>query len=217
MSARPGHGRGRKPVDAMAAVGQLAPQEIIWQAIRSVPEFDRKTLCKVIYQQQGRSVSDSAVASYLRRLCRAGYIHLVREEPLPGSVLRKVFALAPDAPFEAPRVTKDGKPVTQGRANENMWRSMRIIGEFTARDLAVQAATEDAPISESAAKTYCMHLQKAGYLVVTRPNRGGHSPAHYRFLPSRYTGPKAPMIQRVKVVFDPNLGRVMKPEAGDAE
>lgn len=213
----PGRGRGRKPIDRMAAVGQADPQQAIWQAALTLTEFDRKALGIEVYHMCGRSVSDDATLSYLRRLVAGGFLEVVREEPLRGAAVRKIYRVIADAPFEAPRLSKDGKEVTQGKGNENMWRTMRIMGEFDAKSLAIHATTEETQVTLVAAKSYCKHLYRAGYLVMTRPNQGSKTLACYKLLPSRYSGPMAPMVQRIKVVFDPNLNRVVMPENANAD
>jgi hypothetical protein len=86
-----------------------------------------------------------------------------------------------------------------GRGREQMWQTMRALGSFTVADLFVAASTDDHPVAESEARTYCQMLQRAGYLS------GGA--AGYRLV--RYTGPLPPMIQRIKSVYDPNLKEVV--------
>lgn len=208
---RPGFDRGRKPAHVLASSGRPDNQAAIWQAICSLQVFHHAQLCKEIYHQQGRSVADDTVRSYVRRLERGGYITLLEEQKLQGNAVRKLYEIGLRAPHDAPRLSKTGEPVTQGLAQENMWRTMRIIWIFTPRDLAIQATTEEVEVSETAAKDYCKRLKAAGYLVVVKENNGPHSQATYRLIPDKWTGPKAPMIQRIKAVFDPNLGKVVWP------
>ncbi|MCK5295927.1 MAG: hypothetical protein KAJ75_03470, partial [Alphaproteobacteria bacterium] len=117
--------------------------------------------------------------------------------------------LVKDVGIKAPRVTRDGKIVTQGKGTEQMWRTMRMLKAFTADELAVMASTEEIQVKPQTAKSYLKHICKAGYITVisTRPKR-------YRF--ARWTGCQPPMIQRLKTVFDPNLRQIMwQEEAND--
>ncbi len=98
------------------------------------------------------------------------------------------------------------KPVTQGTGTENMWRSMRMMGQFTPLDIAVHSTTDTVSVTEATARGYCSMLLKAGYLGVVRKAVPGKWPATYRFV--RDTGPLPPQIQRVKQVFDPNIREV---------
>ena len=72
-------------------------------------------------------------------------------------------------------------------------------------------------VSEASADDYIIFLHRAGYLKMIAPAKvGGFSKvrekARYRFLSHKNTGPKAPMIQRVKHVYDPNLEQVVWPK-----
>jgi hypothetical protein len=86
---------------------------------------------------------------------------------------------------------------------------MRILGVFSAFDLAA-VSSEDRPVSQAEAKDYVHWLYKAGYLSMARKH-SNKTVARYRLRPTRITGPKPPMIQRGKQVYDPNLKRVVWP------
>ena len=107
--------------------------------------------------------------------------------------------------LEAPRVRSDGSFVTQGRGRQNMWRSMQILKRFTLSDLVAGSSTEEHPISWAEAEHYTAYLARAGYLK--KAGRGMTS----SYLLVRNTGPKAPMIQRIRQVWDQNLKKVVWP------
>ncbi len=73
------------------------------------------------------------------------------------------------------------------------------------------------PVAVQEAAFYCQYLARAGYLVVTAeggPNRA----TRFRLLPSRYSGPRAPQIQRIRQVWDANKQEVVwRPEDGGDE
>lgn len=187
----------RKPIHLQAA-GKLTPRERIWQALRALRRgFSRGDL--VVYlRRNGPRVEESTIQTYLDGLCAAGFIG--REHVFATGAL---YQLMRDAGVEAPRVTRNGKPVTQGAGTQNLWTSMRAQKAFDYRELIGTAAVAIAPAS---AKSYCRMLERAGYLVADRAGKGG-IPTRYRLV--RNTGPLAPMIQRVKHVYDPNLGEVV--------
>jgi len=109
--------------------------------------------------------------------------------------------------IEAPRVRKDGTEVTQGHGNQALWGAMGALGTFNARVLASMAGT-----SLLTAKSYCTSLHRAGYLVVEREGKGrgnGGVLSTYRILRSKITGPRPPMITRLKTVYDPNTGTIV--------
>ena len=55
-----------------------------------------------------------------------------------------------------------------------------------------------------------LRLQRAGYLKVA-VSKGPYRRARYMLIPARNSGPQAPLIQRIKQVYDPNLGKVVWP------
>lgn len=202
----------RKPVDLIAAAARPEGRQVIWGAIRNLRSF---TVSKI---EDSTRINEGTIRTYVRGLERAGYLRKVDfacvHTPIPGSFRPVVYELIKDCGVDAPRVTVNGEQVTQGRAREQMWRTMRVLRDFTWRDLAVQASTEEQAIDPEDARSYIKYLHAAGYLVCMRPAKPGNKPgagtlAQYRLLPSKYTGPQPPMIQRVKQVFDPNLGRVV--------
>ncbi len=203
----------RKPVDKLRPDER---REAVWAAIRELQEFTVHELWL-----HTRLAKDS-IRDYVLALERGGYLARAGKRTQPGSRPVQIFALVRDCGIEAPRLRKDGSEVTAGRGREQMWHTMRILGEFSARDLAVHAATEEHPVAEEEAKSYSHYLHKAGYLALVRPGKPGspHSPgqlARYRFIARKHTGPRPPQIQRVKQVYDPNLGQVVWSGSADAE
>jgi hypothetical protein len=185
----------RKPVDRLNGFDS---REAIWTAIRARRSFTVKDV------HLDTTLEETSVRDYIRGLTNAGYL----EEDKGQSPA--VFSLIKDVGIDAPRVRKDGSAVTQGQGQINLWRTMRILRVFTARDLAVAASTPQCPIKLSTAEDYISHLCRAGYL--RRDGRGG-----FAFLAHMFTGPKPPMIQRVKRVWDANLKQVMWSEDGGGD
>lgn len=199
----------RKPIHLQVA-GKLTPRERVWAAIRELREGWTQ------YQVARRAkADDGTVATYLRALVRAGYVErtgsLARTVTgatiSPAAFQESVYRLVRDVGVEAPRLKRDGTPVTQGACREQMWRAMKILHAFTPTDLAYAASTEDQAVSPEDARSYVKFLARAGYLTLLAPAKPGCSQARYSL--ARYTGPRAPMVQRVKQVYDPNLGRVV--------
>lgn len=86
---------------------------------------------------------------------------------------------------------------------EKVWTSMRVMRQFSIRDLV---ATAEA--SESTVRKYVRHLLQAGYIRVThRTNFRLLNDTTYRLV--RNTGPAAPRVRKrpvagEPVVWDPN-------------
>lgn len=213
---RPGRELGRKPVSLVQATqGVTSPQDAVWQAVRILRDsFTRADVCRQCQKIMQTGVNDDTVRSYLNRLEAGQYLEVIERrsetrtgKPLNGSARQKVYRLAKDTGVETPRLTAKGEPVTQGKGRENMWMAIRILGEFDARDLHMTATNENTTVTLADARDYIKLLHAVGFLHMTSKNKGSKSLARYRLLPSRNTGPKAPQIQRIKVVFDPNTGK----------
>lgn len=157
-----------------------------------------------------RSVSDKlkldrkTTSDYLRALHRADYITLVRAA---DSAVDSVYGVSDRVGGPAPRLRADGSEVEQGRGTESMWRAMGMLPRFTLRELVAVCNTGTVSVSEKTAASYIGHLIRAGYIRILHNGRGrGKEPSVYELVDR--TGPRAPMIQRVKRVYDPNTGRV---------
>lgn len=175
---------GRKP----ASVETVGRQEI-WTAIRG---FGGPF-----------SLTDLVDASKADRKTAKDYLRCL----IPGGVVAELaegaFELRDDCGYHAPRLNRQGKPVTQGAGVENMWRSMRMLSQFSYRDIAAHSTTDVVSVSEATAQAYCGMLLRCGYLRVLQKADTSGRIAIYRLI--RNSGPLPPMIQRIKVVYDPNL------------
>lgn len=202
----------RTPVNMPLRHGHLTHRDAIWEQIRKQKRFT------VMDIEQQTCINFETIKTYLKGLANAGYLREIDGEQNPkdkhGRYIRKRWELINDVGVDAPRVTKQGKPVTQGQAREKIWRAMKILGEFNWRELVATASTEKVTIKEYDLKDYLKHLHNAGYIIIVGHRKPGES-TRYKLIPSRYTGPRPPMIQRVKQVFDPNLGKVVWPKEAD--
>jgi hypothetical protein len=192
--------------------GKVTGRQAVWQAVRRRKRF---TLDDIWHDTKHERAT---VWSYLKALRAGGYIADDGKAPPRTQTLSlkrpqekhrlMTFKLIKDVGIEAPKLKPDGTPSVQGLPREQMWRTMKLVGDFTFRELAIAARTEIVNVSEEDARAYVKHLKAAGYLMVTK-EATPRSLAVYRFVRSKNTGPRAPMIQRLKTVFDPNLCKVM--------
>lgn len=186
------------------AVGGHSPRERAWAAMRQLRVFTAYTLARASKND------DETVASYIQCLVRAGFVDFKEAPPGPdGKYDQWHYTLVRDVGIHAPRLRRDGAVVTQGSGREQMWRTLRIIpGDFTARDLAHQASTDAVLVDIEDVRFYLRYLERAGYIQLVAKGGPGRL-ARYRFIRARNTGAKAPMIQRVRHVYDPNIGKVV--------
>ena len=194
----------RKPINLELSGGKSKRQRI-WELIRETAgrEFELADVTP-------GDINAATVRSYLTGLGNAGLIEVVREA---DKKQRAVFMLLSDQGLEAPRVTKNGAIVTQGQVNEAIWGAMQALGSFNARVLAEMAGVKEATV-----KTYCTMLHHAGYLTVDRQGKGmgaGGINTQYRLLTSKVSGPRPPMITRLKAVYDPNIHEIVWQQNAD--
>lgn len=196
---------GRKQIH-LEMQGGKGNRQRMWEAIRATPEqFTAYAIARAA------QVHDDAVRSYLQSLVRGGYLQVVSGERFEEQTLH----LHKDVGAEAPAVTREGKPSTAGKGTEAMWRTLRILGELDADELAAQASIV-VPTTRWTARSYLKWLNRAGYVQQVGASRPGRL-ARYRLIPGKNTGPRPPMIQRIGQVFDPNLGEVVYRQAPEAK
>lgn len=186
----------RKPVSELA--GGQSPRQRIWANIRKCTgDFTWKDVTP-------SDVSKRTALPYLQGLLAAGYIRGIPTVP------ELSFYLLRDNGIEAPRVRKDGSEVTQGSGNEAIWGAISVLDTFDSHTLSDLSGA-----AFSTVKHYCKFLEHAGYLTVVTKGKGGSAASTYRTVKSRISGPRAPMITRLKVVYDPNLHQVVWGEGAD--
>lgn len=200
MSAAVNRKGYRKPAQ-MELIGGKPPRQRAWEQIRKF-----KMNFKVYDVARGSDVDDETVKTYVQSLVRGGYAVRLNEARYEIAE----YQLIKDTGIEAPRLTRDGQPVTAGLGQEAMWRCLRMLGALDARQLAAHACSSGVEVKLASAKRYLQMLKKAGYLEVIQPcNRRLARMEMLRLIPRMDTGPRPPQIQNVKTVYDPNLNRVM--------
>ena len=198
----------RLPVNA-EFLGGKSPRQRIWDAIRAQRSaFTHDSIGRGVAKAARKRMHNDTIRTYLKALERGGYIGQ------KADAVQIEFELLKDNGVECPRLKSDGTPVTAGLGTEAMWRSMRIISDFDARELAAHASASGQAVEVNAAKDYIKHLHAAGYLKVVKDavksgKRSGSSLTRYQLIPGKNTGPRPPMIQRAKTVYDQNLGKVV--------
>ncbi|WP_256587966.1 hypothetical protein [Pseudomonas sp. LG1D9] len=186
----------------LVMVGGKPPRQHIWEAIRAINASPKELTTYAVARKSNQD--DQTVRGYFRDMEKAGIVSKIRNV----GRFDAEWELLKDEGVEAPRITRNGKVSKYAAGAENVWRALRILGEFSAAEAAVAASVNGVSISEFGAHVYLSGLAKAGY--VTR--RGGTPgvKTRFRLVPSRYTGPKHPIYQRdFHQVYDPNLDQVV--------
>lgn len=205
----------RKP--QLNAQGPKGDRQAMWETLRAIHTDGQPITVDGVWAGMTVTTPKSRVRDYLTGLEKAGYILRAPGPYRPAQTIN--FTLIRDEGVEAPRVRKDGSTPTGGLGREQIWRTLKIIGDCTARELADAATTPTVEIAETTANEYLRFLAAAEYVAIIRPGSPGVM-TRYRLVSSRWTGPRAPMIQRTKQLYDPNTGevvysRITKTEGGE--
>lgn len=188
----------RKPAQLEMIGGRCARQRI-WEQLRI-----RREEFQILPVAQHANAEIETVKTYLQCLQAGGYVKAVTR----GHLKKAVYRLVKDDGLEAPRLTRKGEPVKQGLVSEAMWRTLRILDVMDARQLAGHVEASGLDVTLTYVKRYLAILKKAGYLQVVQASTP-HRLERIRLKPSMNTGPRAPQVQRVKTLYDPNLNKVM--------
>jgi hypothetical protein len=192
---------GRKAIN-LEMQGNKSIRQRCWEAIRT-----QRTGITCYGVARVTGLHDGAVRGYVDVLLKGGYLAV---EVVAKAFVRSQLRLIKDTGAEAPALLRDGSPSPVGLGQEAMWRTLRIIGEVNASELAAQASIA-APVTLWTAKTYLRRLCHAGYVRQVSAGKSGTAGylPRYQMAAGKNTGPRPPMIQRSGQVYDANLGEVV--------
>lgn len=182
----------------------------VWPVLRAA---DRSMTLREIWAaadhgQRGRDTHITTVEQYLLGLRRAGIVGEGDPVRLPGGRVAKTYRLIKDLGPEPPKVRRDGSlSDVKGDGRTRLWKVMRVLKDFDAVELSMTAR-----VSEHTAAEYAKFLTFAGYLRIAEDHT--HHPTagkrrRWVFVEPKWTGPQAPVITKVKALFDPNIGEVV--------
>lgn len=168
----------------------------IWEIIRHMKTFTIKDLMKYSHMDH------SSIRTYLSALTKGGFI--VKNKRPAGSPLctKHQYHLVKDNGIHAPELNADGSPKKVTK-NQKIWASIKVLKRFDYRD--VSFATQ---VEKNYTRKYLQALRNADYLKIIK-EATHETPEKYWFMPANDTGRKAPQIKRGKIVYDPNINKVM--------
>ncbi len=181
---------GRKPVSVARK-----NRKLIWKEIRSLKTFTSKDI------ELRTKVLSGTVYSYLKALVKAEILH---KETLPGKggLRKNRYTLLKDIGAKAPVVGRDGHLV-EDTHQSRVWRAVRILKNFTLKDIVATASQDNDPVSLAAVDQYLNYLKRAGYLTKKQNEKTFH------LNPAMNKGIQAPQIQRIRQIYDPNIDTVV--------
>jgi hypothetical protein len=204
----------RKPAILELAGGKSQRQRA-WEAIRGLAGINDGTFTAADISRCSK-VEIDPVREYLKGLSAGGYVCIINPDAsrAGGRSVKNVFELMRDNGVEAPRVRRDGTEVTQGRGTEAMWAAMTALDSFNYWLIA-----ELAQVKPGTACSYCLALGKAGYLDILTVGKGigkGGIATVWTVSSLHRMKPRAPMITRLKAIYDPNIHQIVWAEGADA-
>lgn len=189
----------RKPAQ-LEMIGGKSARQRVWEEIRENPE------CFECYRTAKRAnVDTDSFLSYVKCLMAGGYVELIDNGRKRD---QRTYKLIKNAGAEAPRLDSKGNEVKQGLGVECIWRTLRMMGVLDIALLYQHVTLAGVDIKEATVKRYICALRKAGYLQVIVKSTP-HRQERFCLKPAMDTGPRAPQLQNVKTVYDPNLNKVM--------
>jgi hypothetical protein len=195
--------------------GGKSQRQRVWEAIRAYDTVSPHGAFNAEDVSRWSKVELPIVREYLVGLDAAGYLSAASESN--GGTrhgVKKGRFLAKDNGVEAPRVRRDGSPVTQGRGTQAMWDAITALDTFTHALLA-----EIAQVKPATAAAYCGFLGRAGYLDLVKLGHGtgrGGIASVWRCAWVHRPKPRAPMVTRLKAVYDPNVHAIVWQAGADA-
>lgn len=205
-------------------------KQIIWDAIRAVhaemlssiphhqtekvawPVFSITDLEERIFNDKKVRLNGKVFRRYLKGLTAAKYL----ERVVDGALIQGRWRLIRDEGKTAPYVNERGEVIAYGNVHKQLWQTMRIMKRFDARELRISSTTEECPIGPQVAQQYTSWLVKAGVLVKVGKRRHGQHQT-LQLVPSKNTGPRPPMIEKLVRVLDGNTGDVLYEDGGADE
>jgi hypothetical protein len=167
----------------------------IWTVIRRQANAQHGVIdCTALFAYLTR-LDPSFITDYLARLRRGGYL-----QPLD----RGRYRLLRNQP-QPPQLRADGRPLVRTLVREQIWRALKMSSWITPRELAVEASTEKARVSEPAAQRYLTYLRRAG---IVGARTASTDETTYGLKPGQGRGAAAPRVIRAVFVWDENARTV---------
>lgn len=180
-----------KALSGRTAVQFIMPHDhgAVWTFIRRQAKAQHGVIDRAALFAYLPRLDPGFVTDYLTRLCRGGYL-----QPLGGGRYR----LLRNQP-QPPQLRGDGRPLVQALVREQIWRTLKMSGWITPRELALEASTEKARVGELAARRYLAYLHRAS-VVGARPANA--SETAYGLKPGQRRSAAAPRMIRAIFICD---------------
>lgn len=175
-------------------------EEQVWDVARTAQsEFTVRD----VRSQVGAEITTGRVRACLEKWQLSG--HIARTVDTNNHLPIYLYKVINDCGQKPPQVDNQGQFKPQS-TQEIVWRTVRILKRFNARQIIASANDGETTLNEKAVRYYLFHLHDAGYLTCLNAD-DNQTLAQYALTVN--TGPKAPEVQRGKKIYDGNLGMVV--------
>ncbi|OIO57173.1 MAG: hypothetical protein AUJ55_07080 [Proteobacteria bacterium CG1_02_64_396] len=183
--------------------GHNSQRQRIWDAIRCFSDAAKPFGISDLVRPG--ELTTRTVEVYLNALVKAGYLAATSEPVTTGNCHdRLIFRCLTWSCATAPRLDDEGREITQGDWQEDIWRCIRPLGQCTVQDVVVHATTPRHQMKGGEVRRYLNALVNAGFLTCLK--------GYYTVIPGVCTGP-APQLRRVAQVV--HRGKVVWTGGGD--
>ncbi len=168
-----------------------------------------KDIWEAIINKQGQTFTVKDLAAQVKAPVRSvyNYTKLLKDNGFIASTGASLYCQKIKQ-LEVPKFKRDGT-VAGEDARQTLWRTMLMLKDFDIAHLVRSASLENIEIKADYARIYADDLANVGIL---RKLKAGKIPS-YKLVNN--LGGKAPIVKRIKVVFDPNSGKTFEMEQTD--
>lgn len=178
----------KKPAMKVTKANFAAVADAAWAAAAQHQQFGYAEISSDL------GISVEQATRIVRGWVKAGAIQPVAE----NSSNRNLWVVTPDFVWPA---------AVHRTPEENMWTVMRRFRSFSPSVVVAHSNTDLVEVKQAEAEAYCQALLAASYLTVERRAAPAMKrEAIYRLTDE--TGPRPPVLRRVRAVVDQNTGEV---------
>lgn len=168
-----------------------------------------KDIWEAIINKQGEAFTVKDISAQVKAPVRSvyNYMKLLKDNGFIEQVGASLYCQKIKQ-LEVPKFKRDGKLAGED-ARQTLWRTMLMLKDFDIAHLVRSANVENVNIKSDYARIYADNLANVRIL---KKIKKGKIPS-YKLI--RNLGGKAPIVKRIKVVFDPNSGKTFEMEGAD--
>lgn len=186
-------------------------QLVIWAKIRELCGVSGICQAHSVFTVFGLSKLTKIDEKYVERYVgHLSNLHVVVPSNISGlSESNGYYQMQNDPGVEPPRFNYSGTVIKPGTQQESIWRTIRILNQFTEDDVVSSLPFSETP-SVGTLQKYLKNLLDAGYISNLTPAESV-SRRTYRLNSAMNKGPMPPQFKTLLYCYDPNLNDITWP------